>query len=191
MLVWSVAGVVVMVVVGVVVGDGASGVDDWVADRVGGPSALWDTLSLTTHPVATIGLIAVTVVAARRHPRVAAVAAAAPAVAVALNTWVLKPAFGRVYDDHLAYPSGHTTALAAILAVLVFAAGPRRAAVTAPIAAALVVVAGAAIVGMGYHYATDILGAALWAVGVVGVLWALVVRETPVSSRFTRQSHSK
>ncbi|GGS50204.1 phosphatase PAP2 family protein [Actinokineospora fastidiosa] len=172
MLIWALACAVAAVVLGIAVGEGPTAVDTWIAARLGGPSALWDTLSLTTHPVATLSVIAATVVLARRRLSVALMAAAGPAIAVALNTWALKPAFGRVHGDHLAYPSGHTTALAAILAVLVIAAGPRWIAAAIP----LIAVAGAAIVGMGYHYATDILGGALWASAVVTFLWGTLAR---------------
>jgi membrane-associated phospholipid phosphatase len=167
-MLWALAGAAAMVGLGLVVGDGPTAADTWVAERIGGPSPLLDTLSLTTHPVTVIAIIAVVVaLTARQHPRVALLAVAAPAVAVALNTLVLKPVFGRVIEDYYAYPSGHTASLVAALAVPVIVAGARWIAVVVP----LVVVAGVAIVGMGYHHATDVLGAALWSAAVVTFLW--------------------
>jgi membrane-associated phospholipid phosphatase len=180
-MLWALAGAAAMVGLGLVVGGGPTAADTWVAERIGGPSPLLDTLSLTTHPVAVIAIITVIVgLTAREHPRVALLAVAGPAVAVTLNTLVLKPLFGRVIEDHAgdyagnyyAYPSGHTASLVAVLAVPVIVAGARWVAVVVP----LVVIAGVAIVGMGYHHATDVLGAALWSAAVVTFLWGTLTR---------------
>lgn len=196
-MLWALAGTLAVVGLGAAAGAGTTAADTWIAERLGGPSPLWDTLSLSTHPLAVVAVIAAVVaVTAREHPRVAVLAAAGPALAVLLNTVLLKPAFGRVINDHLAYPSGHTTALASVLAVLVVVTGPRLLAVAVP----LLLAAGAAIVGMGYHYATDVLGAALWAFAVVTFLWGTLTRlpprgpaprKTPHGSRFTRADHPK
>ena len=172
-MLWALAGAAAMVGLGLVVGDGPTAADTWVSERIGGPSPLLDTLSLTTHPAAVIAVIAVIVaLTAREHPRVALLAIAGPAVAVAINTLLLKPLFGRVIDDHYAYPSGHTASLVAALAVPVIVAGARWIAVVVP----LVLIAGTAIVGMGYHHATDVLGAALWSAAVVTFLWGTLTR---------------
>ncbi|GAA4444464.1 phosphatase PAP2 family protein [Actinokineospora soli] len=169
---WSLVAVAATVVLGLAVGRGSTAFDAAIAGRLGGPSPLVDALTLLTHPalmVFAMGLIAA--LTARTRPLLAVLAVAGPILAVSLNTWVLKPGFDRVYDDHLAYPSGHTTTLAAVLTVAVIA-WPRVLAVAVP----LVLVAGAAIVAAGYHYATDIVGATLWGPAAVTFLWGTLTR---------------
>jgi membrane-associated phospholipid phosphatase len=85
---------------------------------------------------------------------------------------VLKPMVQRTRDGSLAFPSGHTTAVASIAAtaaILVLAA-PALAVRTRRLVAAglglLVVVVGICLVGRGYHYPTDVLGA----LGVVAAI---------------------
>lgn len=181
----SLVGVVAVVVIGLAVGRGHTPLDTAVAGWLGGPSPLVDALTLATHPALMLALIAAIAAAtARTRPRIALLAVVGPAVAVALNTWVLKPAFDRVYDDHLAYPSGHTTTLAAILAVVVIA-WPRTLAAAVP----AVLVAGAAIVAAGYHYATDILGAVLWGPAAVTFLWGTLARIQPAAPIPRKTSH--
>ncbi|MGQ0837865.1 phosphatase PAP2 family protein [Actinokineospora sp.] len=117
-----------------------------------------------------------------RGPRVALLAVLGPVVTAGLNTWVLKPIFGRTHDGYLAYPSGHTATLVSILAVvtLVVAADapPGRRAVRTTVVAAtalvLVAVAASAIVGLRYHYVTDTIGALFWAVGAVVAVAAVI-----------------
>ncbi len=90
-----------------------------------------------------------------------------PALAVAVNTWVLKPAFGRYYDDHLAYPSGHTVSLVATVTVVALSVSTTRTRVLTVVVG--VVLTGCAAVGMaglGYHYVTDVVGGAATAVAV-------------------------
>ncbi|WP_091381375.1 phosphatase PAP2 family protein [Actinokineospora alba] len=137
-------------------------------------------LTLCTHPAAMIAIMAAMVAIALRagRPRVAALAVLGPVVAAGINTVVLKPLFDRTHEDSLAYPSGHTTTLVAILAVLVLVAAanatPGRAVATAAIALVLVAVGAGAIIGREFHYLTDTVGALFWGVAVVIVLAALI-----------------
>lgn len=144
----------------------ASGFDAAAAGVVENwPALLLRVLVLPTEPPVVLAAMTLTalVCALRRRWAAAAFVLAAPALAVAVNTWLLKPAFGRVYDDHLAYPSGHTVSLVSVLTVLaVLARGATRAAVAAA-GAALTVLAGAGMVGLGYHYLTDVAGGAAFA----------------------------
>lgn len=107
----------------------------------------------------------------RRRADVVVLAVAGPSVAVAVNTWVLKPMFARHYDDHLAYPSGHTVSLVATLTVLVLLAGTRRARLLT-IGCGTALTAGAAVgmAALEYHYLTDVVGGAATAVAVVSGL---------------------
>ncbi|MEU3270857.1 phosphatase PAP2 family protein [Saccharomonospora sp. NPDC006951] len=141
------------------------------------PRPLLSALVLPTEPPLILGAIAIVAfcLGTRRRWSGVALIFAAPALAVTLNGLVLKPLFGRYYTDHLAYPSGHTVSLAAAVVVLVLLA--RRHAAKAGAAAAgvlLVTAAGIGMAGLGYHYATDVLGGALWAVAVTtAIAWGL------------------
>lgn len=120
----------------------------------------------------------------RRRWGGAALVVAAPAVAVTLNTWVLKPLFGRYYDDHLAYPSGHTVSLVAVLAVLALLARPGPPIRWAGIAGvAVLALVAAGMVGLHYHYVTDVVGGAAFAVGVTAALEPAVAVTTGWSRR--------
>ncbi|GAA1209129.1 phosphatase PAP2 family protein [Prauserella alba] len=134
---------------------------------------------LPTEPPVWLAMLALLTAGAlwRRRWGLAATAVAGPAVALALTTWVCKPLFGRWHGEHLAYPSGHTVALVSTLAVAVLFAPPawRRGLVAA--SAVLTGLAGLGLVGLGYHYATDVVGGAALAVAVTPVVARLAVRD--------------
>lgn len=99
--------------------------------------------------------------------------AVVPGLAVAVNTWVLKPLWDRPLDDHLAYPSGHTVHLVAVATAFASLIDDLRARM---VVAALTVLALLAILpGMverGYHHPTDVLGGAAAAVSMtIGACW--------------------
>ncbi|WP_424185270.1 phosphatase PAP2 family protein [Actinokineospora sp. G85] len=160
------------------------------------PGAL-TPLSYATRSVSIVVIVVVLVALALRagRPRVAVLAVAGPVVTAALNTWALKPLFGRTHNDYLAYPSGHTGTMAAVLAVVVVVivgnAPPGRRALAAlgggTAAAVLIVVAAGAIVGLDYHYPSDTVGAVFWATGTVVVL-AWVVDRVPARAGKMPQS---
>jgi membrane-associated phospholipid phosphatase len=143
-----------------------------------GESGLLRAMLVPTEPVllaVAVGLI-VMVAVARHRPRLAILAVAGPLVTVLLTSGVLKPLFGRTINNgSLAFPSGHTSGLVAVLTVLVIAVvsnvGPpwRKSVTTLVIVGAtLVSVVGAtALIGMKYHYVTDTVGGACMAVGTV------------------------
>lgn len=99
------------------------------------------------------------------------------AVASALTEWVVKPVVDRTITIHhyVSYPSGHTTglfALSAVLAVVLLSARParpRQAARVAAVAGAVVVSAavGVAMIGLDFHYFTDTVAGAAVGTGVV------------------------
>lgn len=139
---------------------------DAVEAGLGDAHGVLTALVLPTEPPVVLAAVLVTmlVCAWRRRWAGAVLAVVAPAVAVAVNTWVLKPMVGRYYDDHLAYPSGHTVSLVSVLAVIALLATAtwRRVVVGAGIV--LTAAAGAGMIGLGYHYLTDVLGGAAFAV---------------------------
>ncbi|MFI7116396.1 phosphatase PAP2 family protein [Amycolatopsis sp. NPDC049868] len=185
---------VIMVVLGVLVsGEGLSGPDElavsWV-ERAFGPDT--DLLRLLVLPTEAYVLIPVAVLTAvlcliggRRLE--AALMLVGPLVAILSNTWVLKPLFDRWKYTYLAYPSGHTVALVAVLTVLILLARPGVAtAVIATVGAVVLCGVTIGMIGLGYHYLTDVVGGTLFAVATVCATWVLLTwaarRRAPVPS---------
>ncbi|WP_436496049.1 phosphatase PAP2 family protein [Actinokineospora sp. HUAS TT18] len=141
-------------------------------------------LTVSTNPAAMIGLITLIVSIAlwHRRPRIALLAVLGPVVAAGLNTWALKPFFDRTHDGYLAYPSGHTTTLVSILAVITLvvagnAAPALRWKATLGVAATALTLVGVgawAIIGARYHYLSDTLGSLFWGVAVVIIVAAAI-----------------
>ncbi|QFU91331.1 PAP2 superfamily protein [Amycolatopsis sp. YIM 10] len=152
-----------------------------VENTLGGNEFLLRLLVLPTEPYVLLPALALlaTACAVRRHWTGLALTLAAPSIAVMLSSWVLKPWFGRYYDDHLAYPSGHTVSLVTTLAVVVLLIRTARTALLVALAG-VVLTAGAGIgmIGLHYHYATDVAGGAGLSVAVVPVVAALVTTAT-------------
>ncbi|OLT43081.1 hypothetical protein BJF85_03075 [Saccharomonospora sp. CUA-673] len=128
----------------------------------------WPTLL----PVVAAVLLAVAVTALRRgRPEVAALAVLAPALAITVNTFLSKPLFDRWYDEHLAYPSGHTVSLVTAVTVLAAATAGRVRTVVLAVGAVLTALAAVGMAGLGYHYVTDVVGGAAFAVAVTTAVW--------------------
>lgn len=148
--------------------------EGWVTSVFGGQAELLRLFVVATQPYVLIPVLAVVALAcglARRGPELA-VALAGPALAIALNTWVLKPLFDRHNGGAYAYPSGHTVSLVSTLAVLVIVARPGLAtALTAALGVLLVPFAAAGMVGLGFHYLTDVIGGTLFAIAFVLATW--------------------
>ncbi|MBB4684705.1 phosphatase PAP2 family protein [Amycolatopsis jiangsuensis] len=147
---------------------GPGALDMWATEVTGRLSeTLLDVLLLPTEPyvlVPAIALIAGSCLYLRRRGD-ALLAVAGPVLAVSLNTWVLKPLFGRWKDGGLAYPSGHTVSLVSVLVLLVLLARPKVGAALA--AVVLLGCATVGLVGAGYHYLTDVAGGGCFATFVV------------------------
>jgi membrane-associated phospholipid phosphatase len=95
-----------------------------------------------------------------------------PAIAVAANTWLLKPLFDRWKGDTLVYPSGHTVSMVATLVVVFILVQGQARAITAVVGTVLLVGVTIGMLGLGYHYLTDVVGGTYFAVFAV-----LAVRE--------------
>jgi membrane-associated phospholipid phosphatase len=137
-------------------------------------------LVFPTEPyvVLALGLLAVfrCLRAGRRADAVLALAA--PLLAILLTGLLLKPLYDRWKNDTLVYPSGHTVSLVAVLTVLVLVT---RRVLVAVLGALALLAAAAGLVGLGYHYLTDVVGGTLFAVAVVLLTWS-VPRPEPARS---------
>lgn len=95
-----------------------------------------------------------------------------PLAAMVTTSLVLKPLIGRTRGVELAYPSGHTTAVASLavtVAVLVLSSRMRRGRrwAVAAMLAGLVAAVAVALVGRDVHFPTDVVGGLGVAVAVV------------------------
>lgn len=116
----------------------------------------------------------------------AILAALGLAVSEGITENLLKPLFHRTYLGSLTYPSGHTTAIYALIATLtVLLLLPPRPAGAAPLrylilaaAYVLAVVVPVGLLGLRWHYFTDTIGGA--AIGIGTVLAVALVLDTRV-----------
>nr|WP_245839203.1 phosphatase PAP2 family protein [Nocardia donostiensis] len=96
-----------------------------------------------------------------------------PEVAVSINTWVLKPWWGRPLHDYLAYPSGHTVHLIAVATTFLLLIESARARIVLVLLTVFAwTVAGVGMVALDYHLPTDVVGGAGAAVALsAGLYW--------------------
>lgn len=165
------------------VGDrGPSEVDEAARSAVAGwPRWLLTALVFPTEPYVVwpvVLLLAAWCLRAAR-PWDALFAVLAPTIAVAVNTWVLKPLFDRWKNDILVYPSGHTVIMVATLVVVFVLFGRRVRTVVAVVGPVLLVCVALGMVGLGYHYVTDVAGGSAYAVSAVLALRGLLTRIEP------------
>lgn len=160
-----------MVLLGVGVRDGATPVDAWLQRARGGPLEGLTVLTDTTT-AQTVLLGAVLVALYRRRWALVPVVVLAPLAAV-WAAWALKPVFGRIKEDALAYPSGHATAMVAVLGMLILAAGARRWLLWAAAVFAALGILGQAV---SYHYLTDAVGSVLLGTSLVCLVAAVLRR---------------
>jgi hypothetical protein len=164
LLLWSGIALAAMLLLGWLVGQGSTPVDDWFHGFRRTPARR--LLFFTDPAVLAIVLAAgVGVAMYRRRWRLAVVMVASPLVGMVLAR-VLKQVFGRENDGALAYPSGHTTVAVIVMGMIVLAAGGALWAVTVAAAFVALAVLGQAVT---YHYFTDAVGAALLGTAVVCV----------------------
>ncbi len=163
-------------------------VGHWLRSSIGTHPAPLHVLANFGEPPLVTALTVVLVLAAMvaRRWRGAVLPAVAVPLAAALTDLALKPLFGRTIGGALSYPSGHATsdfALATVAAILFAApARPRIPAFARRLlllgAFLFATVVAVAMVGLWYHYFTDIIGGAAVGSGAV-VLTALVLTALP------------
>lgn len=120
----------------------------------------------------------------------AVLTAAAVPVAVGLDEGVLKPLVHRTYLGVVTYPSGHTTAVftlaAIVMVLLVISPRPARAGVLRVLVPAAACVLGAvvaiAVIGLRWHYFTDTVAGA--AVGIGTVCGLALILDLPAARRW-------
>jgi membrane-associated phospholipid phosphatase len=167
---WPIVGLPLMVLLGLDVRDGATGLDAWMQQARGGP--LGSLLFFTDYRMAQTLLAATVGVALFRRLWLLVPLALATPLTGMLSAEALKPLFGRFKGDALAYPSGHTTVMVVALGMLILAAGARRWLIWAAIAFGALGILGQATT---YHYFTDSVGAVLLGTSIV-CLAAAVLR---------------
>jgi hypothetical protein len=91
----------------------------------------------------------------------------APAAAALVNEFFLKPAVGRMYIGELSFASGSTVVVAGVSAAWVLAVPRGWRVVAATVGTLAVVTMVFAVVARLWHYPSDALAGALFAVGVV------------------------
>jgi hypothetical protein len=174
---WPPIGVAAMILLGLVVGHGATPLDDWFLHFRHTP-VRW--LAYFAYPLSllVIGCIVVGVAAYRRWWRFAAAGIVLPPSAYLL-VQLIKPFFGRTKGGGLAYPSGHITMTTVVIGLVVIVAGGALWSVL--VAAAYIALA---MVGVGstFHYFTDTIGGLLLGSSVVCIAAYAARRDlTPVN----------
>jgi membrane-associated phospholipid phosphatase len=139
-------------------------------------------------PFVLLGAAMVVIAVARGRPRIAL---AIPVVLAgsAVTSQLLKPllasprmcdclAVGRIADA--SWPSGHATASMALALCAVLVAPPRWRPTAAVAGAAVAVAVSYALLSLGWHFPSDVLGgylvAAMWTAGALAALWAADAR---------------
>ena len=151
-------------------------------DRPSVHRAIWFLAHLgDTLPYACAGLVCIAVALARRRGWRALAVAGLLAV-TGVTTQVLKHALAQPRLEHWlpeqvatnSWPSGHSTAAMTLALCAILVAPPALRTVTAMLGGAFAVGVGYAVLVLGWHYPSDVLGgflvAGLWASLAVGVL---------------------
>jgi membrane-associated phospholipid phosphatase len=142
----------------------------------GHPRLLVDLVNLANPITTMLTCAAICLVFLLLHRwRLAFLVVVGPAFCTGLVDVVFKPLFDRRLAGGLSYPSGHTAAASALALVVIIAMiGPNRPNWPAPyrwfvafVAACGVAAVVAALIGGGYHYATDTIGGLLIAIATV------------------------
>jgi membrane-associated phospholipid phosphatase len=107
----------------------------------------------------------------------------APLLAVGITEYIAKPAVGRLYGAVLCYPSGHMTAVAAVMSVFVLAVPPRFRGWALVIGVIVDSAVGVTLLLLRWHYLTDVCAGLLVSVGTTLIVDA-IVHSMPLPSWF-------
>ncbi|MFG1798096.1 phosphatase PAP2 family protein [Nocardia sp. NPDC049149] len=123
----------------------------------------------------------------RAEWRSAALMLVVPELTAGLNAVVWKPLWQRHLHDYLAYPSGHTVHLVAIAATFfVLSRSVRTRLSTLIVTAVALLAAAVGMIGLDYHWPTDILGGTAAAIAMVLALTWSVDKVSPARTRSHR-----
>jgi len=168
--------------------------DDWGTSlfRPDPHGAFWRHITeLRRIPIFVGGSVLAAAVVAGRDRRRALACAVAPALAVLLTEYLVKPVIARRYLGALAFPSGTTTAIASLATAWAIAVPPRLRPPVVAVGAVLVGLACAAVTALQWHLPTDALGGALFGAGVVLVVdGVLHLERGPGGALTTRRRRS-
>ena len=145
----------------------------WLGSHQG--LARWLAYPGSVRPAVVLSAALVVACLLTRRINGAVLAAAAVPAAVGLNDGLLKPLVHRTLTGFLSYPSGHTAAVSALAAtvtiLLLVLPQPARFIVPrvliATVAWLLVVVVAIGLIGLQWHYLTDIVAGAAVGIGTV------------------------
>lgn len=172
-------------------GGGPTGFDRAITDGV--HSAFSDDIcrvlvTPSDSPVViSVLVLGVAVLVWRKRWWDAAFLAVGPELAVGVNEVVLKHLWQRHLHDYLAYPSGHTVQLAAVATGLVLVTRSTRLRIVEAAASALLLACAAiGMIGLGYHYPTDILGGICAGIAMMALLFRVSRAVGPARSSAQR-----
>jgi membrane-associated phospholipid phosphatase len=156
-----------------------SGIDDDARSAITGwPHGVLRALVLPTEPYVLLPALALLMAwcLCASRPWDALFVVLGPSIAVAANTWLLKPLFDRWKGDTLVYPSGHTVSMVATLVVVFVLTNGLTRTITAVVSVVLLIGVAIGMIGLGYHYLTDIVGGTFFAVFAVLTVRGLLGR---------------
>lgn len=143
---------------------------------VGHAPSLYRVLVSPSDSPLVIGLLIIGVIVLiwRKLRHDAIFLAVVPELAVGINETILKPLWHRHLHDYLSYPSGHTFQYAAVGTGFVLIMRSRRMrAVSATVLLLLIPPITIGMVGLGYHYPTDVIAGACASMATVLALHRL------------------
>lgn len=164
-----------------ILGVGLSGHPDWfdiwglLLIRVSPQSSAYHFLvSLGSPPVLLVGIIGAAVLALRRDRRRALACVLGPALAILVTDQIAKPLVDRqLVIGHPSFPSGTLAAVSAVATAVVLALPPSARVLAVLCGALAELLVGAAVIGLGWHYPTDVVGGVLVGTGCVLLVDAL------------------
>ena len=146
----------------------------WIPADASSPAYIW--LARIGSPALLLAALLAGAALAVMNDRTRAVASlVGPTLAVLVGDLIAKPIVDRqLVSGHLAYPSGTEVAVAAVATALVLASRGRGRRLAFLLAGAAAFGVGIGVVGLRWHYPTDVLGGVLLGSGCVLVVDAIL-----------------
>jgi membrane-associated phospholipid phosphatase len=106
----------------------------------------------------------------------------APVVAIVITEYLAKPAVGRTFGGTLCYPSGHMTAVAALVCAFLIAVPARWRTLATVLGIAVGIVMGVTLMLLRWHYLTDVVAGAAVSIGSTLIVDAALHLRRPTPS---------